>query len=54
MSEFMSVAEIAKKWSVSRMTVYRMIHSGELPSIRIGRSIRVKREHVDQYINQGE
>lgn len=33
------------------MTVYRIINSGELPSLRMGvRSIRVKREHLEAYL----
>lgn len=26
---------------VSKMTVYRLVHSGELPAVRFGRSYRV-------------
>lgn len=37
-----SVAEVAKAAYLSKMTVYRMIHSGELPAVRIGRSYRVR------------
>ena len=37
----MTVAEIAARWRVSRMTVYRMVESGALRSIRLGRTIRV-------------
>lgn len=38
---FMTVAEVASMMRVSRMTVYRMVHAGELPAIRFGRSFRV-------------
>ena len=31
---------------VSKMTVYRMVHSGELPAIRFGRSFRVPESAV--------
>jgi excisionase family DNA binding protein len=36
------VAEIAELLRVSTMTVYRMVNSGELKSVRIGRAIRVR------------
>jgi excisionase family DNA binding protein len=37
---FLTVAEVADMMRVSRMTVYRLVHSGELPAIRFGRSFR--------------
>lgn len=45
---FLTVAEVAHMMRVSRMTVYRMVHSGELPAIRFGRSFRVPESAVDQ------
>jgi excisionase family DNA binding protein len=38
------VPEIAADLRVSKMTVYRLVWDGELPAIRVGRSIRVPRE----------
>ena len=43
---FMTVAEVADMMRVSRMTVYRLVHSGELPAIRFGRSFRVPESAV--------
>ena len=40
-ARFLTVAEVADMMRVSRMTVYRLVHSGELPAIRFGRSFRV-------------
>ncbi|MEJ5867685.1 helix-turn-helix domain-containing protein [Pseudokineococcus sp. 5B2Z-1] len=37
----LTVAEVAEALRVSRMTVYRLVHSGELPAVRVGRSYRV-------------
>jgi len=37
----LTVAEVADALRVSRMTVYRLVHSGELPAVRVGRSYRV-------------
>lgn len=47
-----TVAEIAEILRVSKMTVYRMIHDGELPAIRVGRSYRVPQAVVDQLLDQ--
>ena len=38
---FMTVTEVADIMRVSKMTVYRLIHSGEMPAIRVGKSFRV-------------
>ena len=43
---FLTVAEVAELMRVSKMTVYRMVHAGELPAIRFGRSYRVPESSV--------
>ena len=43
---FLTVAEVADMMRVSRMTVYRLVHSGELPAVRFGRSYRVPESAV--------
>lgn len=47
---FLTVAEVASMMRVSKMTVYRLVHSGELPAVRVGRSFRVPEEAVDDYL----
>lgn len=47
---FMTVAEVAAVMRVSKMTVYRLVHSGELPAVRVGRSFRVPEQAVDEYL----
>ncbi|WP_460468719.1 helix-turn-helix domain-containing protein [Calidifontibacter terrae] len=49
---FMTVAEVAAIMRVSKMTVYRLVHSGELPAVRVGRSFRVPEDAVHAYLNQ--
>ena len=44
---FMTVSEVADVMRVSKMTVYRLIHAGELPAIRVGKSVRVPQGAVD-------
>lgn len=43
---FLTVAEVADIMRVSKMTVYRLVHSGELPAVRFGRSYRVPESAV--------
>ncbi|ANF32449.1 AlpA family transcriptional regulator [Leifsonia xyli] len=47
---FLTVAEVADMMRVSRMTVYRMVHAGELPAIRFGRSFRVPESAVEHLL----
>lgn len=49
---FMTVAEVAATMRVSKMTVYRMVHSGELPAVRVGRSFRVHEQTVLDFLNR--
>lgn len=43
---FLTVAEVAEMMRVSNMTVYRMVHSGDLPAVRFGRSFRIPESAV--------
>lgn len=47
---FLTVAEVAALMRVSRMTVYRLVHSAELPAVRVGRSFRVPERAVNEYL----
>ena len=48
--KFLTVAEVATVMRVSRMTVYRLVHAGELASVRVGRSFRVPEHAVHTYL----
>ena len=50
---FLTVAEVAEIMRVSKMTVYRMVHAGELPAIRFGRSFRVTESAVAEMLRGG-
>ena len=47
---FLTVAEVAGIMRVSKMTVYRLVHNGELPAVRVGRSFRVPEDAVHKYL----
>ena len=47
---FLTVADVAELMRVSKMTVYRLVHSGELPAVRVGRSFRVHEQAVEEYL----
>ena len=50
--KFLTVAEVAAVMRVSKMTVYRLVHSGELPAVRVGRSFRVPEDAVNEYLHR--
>lgn len=49
--QFLTVAEVATLMRVSKMTVYRLVHSGELPAARVGKSFRVPAQAVHAYLD---
>lgn len=50
--KFLTVAEVADQMRVSKMTVYRLVHSGELEAIRVGRSFRVSEQALSDYLQK--
>jgi excisionase family DNA binding protein len=48
---FLTVAEVASLMRVSKMTVYRLVHGGTLPAVRVGRSFRVPEQAVNDYLS---
>ncbi|MGH9045102.1 MAG: helix-turn-helix domain-containing protein [Acidimicrobiales bacterium] len=49
----LTVTEVAEMLRVSKMTVYRLVSAGTLPSLRVGRSVRIRAEAVDAYFSAG-
>ena len=47
---FLTVGEVAEMMRVSTMTVYRLVHSGELPAVRVGRSFRIPESAVSSIV----
>ena len=46
----LKAAEVAKVLNISRSLVYRLIHTGEIPSIRINQAVRVHQDDLNSYI----
>jgi excisionase family DNA binding protein len=49
---FLTVAEVAAIMRVSKMTVYRLIHAGDLPAVKVGRSYRVPERAVHEFLRR--
>ncbi|BBE23893.1 hypothetical protein MN0502_27760 [Arthrobacter sp. MN05-02] len=48
--QFLTVAEVAELMRVSKMTVYRLVHAGDLPAVQFGRSYRVPESAVAAFL----
>jgi excisionase family DNA binding protein len=48
----LTVGEVAQIMRVSNMTVYRLIKSGQLAAIRVGKNYRIRRTDVERYLNE--
>ncbi len=51
-ARLLTVAEVADLMRVSSMTVYRLIKSRELRSVRVGKSYRLREEDIDAYLSK--
>jgi excisionase family DNA binding protein len=48
----LTVGEVATIMRVSNMTVYRLIKSGQLAAIRVGKNYRLRRSDIEFYLNE--
>lgn len=48
--KFLTVAEVAATVRLSKMSVYRLIHSGQLEAVQFGRSFRVTEKALNTYL----
>ena len=48
--QLLSVSEVRELLGMGRSWVYNQIKSGQLPSVQLGGSVKVKREDLEEYI----
>ncbi len=48
--DVLTVDEVAKLLKLSKITIYRLIKTGEIPAYKIGASWRVNKEDLENYI----
>lgn len=49
-TEYMSLEDVADKLGVTYQLIYRLVRSGELPAVRLGKLYRVSQEDLDGYL----
>ena len=50
--EYLKVPEVAEMLRIARNTVYQLVGEGEIPSVRIGRSVRVSRKELERWLEE--
>lgn len=51
-STFYTITEVAEILRVSKMTVYRFVHAGELDAVRVGRNYRVHEKSLRSFLDK--
>jgi len=51
---YYTVQQIADKLNIHFRTVYNLIYTGQLPSIRVGRVYRISQDHLNAFCFQQE
>jgi excisionase family DNA binding protein len=52
-NRLLTVNEVAGILRVSNMTVYRLVKSGQISAIRVGKNYRIKESNVNDYLLRG-
>lgn len=50
--EYLKVPEVARVLRIARSRAYELVGQGEIPSVRIGRSIRVSRRELERWLEE--
>jgi excisionase family DNA binding protein len=48
--DLLSIMEVCQELGMGKSWVYRRIQSGEIPSVRLGHNIKVRREDLEEYL----
>src|SRR5918998_791181 len=49
-TDLLSIEQVCQEIGMGKSWVYNRIKSGEIPSVKLGRNIKVKREDLEQYL----
>jgi excisionase family DNA binding protein len=48
--QLLSIPQLCQELGMGKSWIYRRLRSGEIPSIRLGRTIKVRRDELEQYL----
>ena len=52
--EIFSKQQVAEQLNISTRTIDRLILSGQLKAYKIGRSVRIAQEHLDEFLKSSK
>jgi excisionase family DNA binding protein len=50
--QLISISQLCQELGMGKSWVYRRLRSGEIPSVRLGRSIKVRRDELEGYLQR--
>ena len=50
--ELLAIPDVCLELGMGKSWVYRRLKSGEIPSVKLGHNIKVKREDLEQYLER--
>jgi excisionase family DNA binding protein len=50
--QLLSIPQLCRELGMGKSWIYRRLRSGEIPSIRLGRTIKVRRDELEQYLHR--
>ena len=50
--ELLSIAQVCQRLGMGKSWVYRRIHEGVIPSVKLGRTIKVRRSELEDYLEE--
>jgi excisionase family DNA binding protein len=50
--ELLSIAQVCQRLDMGKSWVYRRIHEGEIPSVKLGRTIKIRRSELEDYLEK--
>jgi excisionase family DNA binding protein len=50
--EWMTLREVQEMLSIGRTKAWQLVASGEVPAVKIGRSVRVSRKELEQWLEE--
>jgi excisionase family DNA binding protein len=50
--ELLSIVQVCQRLSMGKSWVYRRIKEGEIPSVKLGRTIKIRRSELEAYLEE--
>lgn len=53
-AEVMTIDELAVYLKISKSTLYKLVREGQIPSQKVGRHWRFRKEKIDRWLDKGD